>query len=73
MTKWLTRVSSNPNFCTPEALIDAHDLRIQPDFSHWGGSCLLGLDRKTPGASPPLFTSEKPFQTFLTPMQLRQI
>lgn len=72
MTEWPTRVSASPNSCTPEALTDVHGLKIQPDFSLWGGSCLLGLDRKTPGDSPSLFTSEKPFKMFLTAMQLRQ-
>lgn len=74
MTKWPTRVSSSPNFCVTEALIGViHGLKIQPDLSHQGGSCLLGLGRKTPGDSPSLFMSEKPFKMFLTPMQLRQI
>lgn len=73
MTRWPTRVSSSSNFCIPEALIDVHGLKIQPDLSYQGGSCLLGLDRKTPGDSPSLFTSEKPFKMLLTPMQLRQI
>lgn len=73
MTKWPTRVSSSPNFCISEALIDVNGLKVQPDLSHQGGSCLLGLDRKTPEDSPCLFTSEKPFKMFLTPMQLRQI
>lgn len=73
MTKWPTGVFSSPNICIPEALRDVHGLKIQADLSHQGGSCLLGLDRKTPGDSPSLFTSEKPSKMFLTPMQLRQI
>lgn len=69
MIKWPARGSSSPHFSIPEAPIDVHSLKIQADLSHQGGSCLLGLDRKAPGDS----TSEKPFKTFLTPVQQRQI
>lgn len=58
MTKWPPRVSSSPSFCIPEALIDVRAHKIQPDLSHQGGSCLLVLDRKTPGDSPSVFMSE---------------
>jgi len=58
MTNWPPKVSSSPSFCIPEAPVDVHGHKLQPGLFHQRGSCLLVLDRKSPGYSPSVFTSE---------------